>query len=131
MESYWKAVAVIILTIILGAAIGKKEKDIVIVLTVAACCIVMLVSMEYLSEVVAFLWELGNSADDQNSFTSILLKISCVALTTELVGLLCADAGNNSLAKVMQLFGNTVILFLSLPLFEAFLSILQEIMGFL
>lgn len=131
MESYWKAVAVIILTVILGAAIGKKEKEILVVLTVAACCTVMMVSMEYLSDVVAFLWELGNNSHDQNFFTGILLKISCVALTTELAGLLSADAGNSSLAKVIQILGNAVILFLSLPLFEAFLSIIQEIMGFL
>lgn len=131
MESYWKAVAVSILTIILGAAIGKKEKDISVLLTVAACCIVMMVSMGYLSDVIAFLWELGNKAHDQSFFTDILLKITCVALTTEIVGLLSTDAGNSSLAKVIQILGNAAILFLALPLFEAFLSIIQEIMGFL
>jgi len=129
MEAFWKAAAVMILTVILGVTIGKAEKDISIVLTVAACCIVVMVAMQYLSEVVGFLWALGNSSDYQNPFMGTLLKISGVALMTELTGLISSDAGNNSLGKAMQILGNAVILFLSLPLFEAFFSIIQEIMG--
>lgn len=128
MEAFWKAAAVIILTVILSVTIGKAEKDISAVLTVAACCIIMMVVLQYLEEVIAFLWRLGNSAGDQNSFIGTLLKISGVALTTELTGLISSDAGNSSLAKAMEILGNAAILFLSLPLFEAFLTIIQEIM---
>lgn len=131
MEAFWKAAAVIILTVILGAALGKTEKDISVVLSVAACCMVMLVAVQYLSEIVAFLSELGSSRDFDNPFISTLLKISGVALMTELTELISADAGNSALGKAAQILGNAVILFLSLPLFETFLSIVQEIMGFL
>lgn len=131
MEAFWKAAAVIILTVILGAALGKTEKDISVVLSVAACCMVMLVAVQYLSEIVAFLSELGSSRDFGNPFISTLLKISGVALMTELTELISADAGNSALGKAAQILGNAVILFLSLPLFETFLSIVQEIMGFL
>lgn len=131
MEAFWKAAAVIILTVILGAALGKTEKDISVVLSVAACCMVMLVAVQYLSEIVVFLSELGSSRDFGNPFISTLLKISGVALMTELTELISADAGNSALGKAAQILGNAVILFLSLPLFETFLSIVQEIMGFL
>lgn len=131
MEAFWKAAAVIILTVILGAALGKTEKDISVVLSVAACCMVMLVAVQYLSEIVVFLSELGSSRDFGNPFISTLLKISGVALMTELTELISSDAGNSALGKAAQILGNAVILFLSLPLFETFLSIVQEIMGFL
>lgn len=131
MEAFWKAAAVIILTVILGVTIGKTEKSISLVMTVAACCIVVMVAMQYLSEVIAFLWKLGNSCDSRNPFTGTLLKISGVALMTELSELISSDAGNNSLGKAMQFLGNAVILFLSLPLFEAFFSMIQEILRIL
>lgn len=130
MDAFWKTVAVIIMTVILGISIGKFEKDIFIVLTVVACCIVSAVALQYLSEVIAFLWKLGNNSEFQNPFIGILLRISGVALVTELTGAISSDAGNNSLTKAMQILGNTVILFLSLPLFEAFVSTIEEIMGF-
>jgi len=129
MEAFWKAAAVVILTVILGVTIGKTEKDITMLLTVAACCMVMVVAMQYLSEIVGFLWELGNHSWYQNPFLGTLLRISGVALITELTGLISNDAGNNALGKAIQILGNVVMLFLALPLFEAFLSIIQEIMG--
>lgn len=128
MEAFWKTLAVIILAILLGAALGKGEKDISAALSVVSCCIVLTTAMEYLSEVVAFLWELGNTQEGQIPFLSTLLKISGVALTTELTELLSSDAGNSALGKAMQILGNAAVLFLALPLFESFFGIIQELM---
>lgn len=129
MENYWKACAIMILTVVLGAALGKTEKDLSVVLTLAACCIILMVALEYLSDILVFLWELGSGIGDRNPFTGILLKIAGVALVTEVSSLLSADAGNSSLGKAMQILGNSVILFLSLPILEGFLEIIREILG--
>ena len=100
-------------------------------MSIAACCIILVIALQYLSEVISFLWEWGSSIQWLNSCIGSLLKITGVALTMELTGLISADAGNSALGKAMQILGNAVILYLSLPLFEGFLSIIQEIMGFL
>ena len=55
MVALWKAAAIVVLTVILSAAIGKKEKDISIVLTVTACCGIACLAMQSLSEVIAFI----------------------------------------------------------------------------
>lgn len=131
MDMFWKAVAVILLTNILSIAIGKTEKDISVILTALACCIIAILAMHYLSDVLAFLWTLGNTSEQKNPFIGTLLKISGIAWVSELTGLISADAGNSSLGKAMQILGNAVILFLSLPLFETLLTTLQEILGIL
>jgi hypothetical protein len=33
MENYWKACAIMILTVVMGAALGKTEKDLSVALT--------------------------------------------------------------------------------------------------
>ena len=53
METFGKAIAVIILTVILGVTLGKAEKDISVVLSVAACCIITIVVLQYLEDVIA------------------------------------------------------------------------------
>lgn len=131
MEVFWKAIAVVILTVILGVAIGKTEKDIAVVLSVVACCIILATAVGYLSDVIVFLWRLGSSTDESGLLINTMLKISAVALTTELTGLISADAGNGSLAKAVEILGTAFIMFLSLPLFESFFSIVQDILGFL
>lgn len=131
MEAFWKAGVIIILTVILGVTLHKTEKDIAIVLSVAACCMVCILALQYLSEVIDFLWKLGNNSAFQNPFVSRILKMAGVTIVTEIIGLISADAGNSSLAKAMQILGTSTILFLAVPLFEMFLSTIQEIIGFL
>ena len=128
MGAFWKAIAMVILAIILGLTLGKTQKDISTALTVTACCIVMMIAVQYMSDVIQFLWDLSNKCSYQNSFVGTLLKISGVALVTELTGMISADADNTSLGKATQILGTSVILFLSLPIFESFLEIIQEIM---
>lgn len=131
MEVFWKAAALAVLTMILCAALDKSSKDISAVLSIAACCAVIMAALHYLTDVMGFLWELGSSTDYPNPFLNILLKISGAALTTEVTGLICADAGNSSLGKAVQILGSAAILFLSLPVFEALMTVIQEITGFL
>lgn len=128
MTDFWKAAAIVILAVILGAAIGKTEKDIAVVLFAAVCCIVAGTALQYLSEVLVFLWKLNSAVEHGMTFLEPLLKIAGVSILSELIGLISADAGNASLGKAMQILGNAVMLFLALPFFEAFYSIVQEIL---
>ena len=125
----WKAAATVILTVILGAAIGKREKDIAIVLSAVVCCIIAKMSMDALSDVFAFVWEIGEFIERQSSFVGMLLKIAGVAIVSELTGQIGADAGNSALRKAMELFGNAWILYLSLPVFQSLFEIVQEILN--
>ena len=131
MDSFWKATAIIILSVILNVTISKTEKDLGLVLTITTCCLVLLIAMEYLSEVIIFMRNLGDSFGYENPFLEILLKITGIALMTELTAVLSSDAGNSSLEKAMQILGSFVILFLSLPIFESFFSIICEIVRIL
>lgn len=129
MDLLLKTIAIALLAVILSVTLGKTEKDISLVLSITACCGVTVVAVQYLSEVVSYLWELRCNINIQNPFIEILLKISGVALMTELSGVISTDAGNSSLSKALQILGSAAMVSLSLPILEAFLSILQEILG--
>ena len=128
MADFWKASVIVILAVILGNAIGKTEKDIAVVLFAAVCCMVAGIALTYLSEVMTFLWKLNSAVESSMTFLEPLLKIAGVSILSELICLISSDAGNASLGKAMQILGNAVILFLALPFFEAFYSIVQEIL---
>lgn len=128
MTDFWKAAAIVILAVILGTAISKTEKDIALVLTVTVCCMVAGIALHYLSDVISFLWQLNRSVESRIPFLEPLLKITGVAMLSELIALISSDAGNASLGKAMQILGNAVMLFLALPFFESFYSTVQEIL---
>ena len=131
MVIFWKAAAIVILTVILNAALSKTEKDVAVVLTASACCIIAVLAMDTLTDVIAFLQNLGQRIHCTIPFLDTLLRITGIALITELTGLVSADAGSSSLDKAMNLLGNAVILSMSLPIFETFLEMIQEILNIL
>lgn len=128
MIDFWKMAAIAILTVIFSTTISKTEKDISLVLSIAASSLVLLTAMRYLSELIDFLWQMNNNAVWKNPFLEPLLKISGVALMTELTSLISSDAGHSSLGKAMQILGNTVILVLTIPVFESFFAVVQELL---
>lgn len=129
MVTIWKAAAIVILAVILGVTIGKTEKDIAVVLTAAACCGVVGLAIHSLSDVIVFLSQLCSISDSQHYFFGTLLKVIGVAVISEMTSLISMDAGSSSLEKAMQFLGNAMILSLSLPLFERFIEIVQEILN--
>lgn len=130
MVMFWKAAAIVIVTVILSAAVGKKEKDIAVVLIAVACCGIAGLAMQSLSDVISFLWKLCDFTEYQNSFAGTMMKIAGVAVVTEMTSLVSVDAGCSTLEKAMQFLGTVTILSLSLPLFESFINIVQEILNF-
>ena len=129
MESFWKAAAMVVLAVILGTTLEKTEKDFSVVLSVIVSCVVLIISLEYLSDVIDFLWTLDTCTESQKPFIGILLKISGVALVTEIIGEISLDAGNHGLSKAIQILGNVVILSISLPLFESLYFTIQGMIG--
>ena len=129
MEMFWKATAAVMIALILTLTLGKQEKDISIVLTTVVCCMVMGIAVFYLEPVLEFLRELEALGDLQNGVLGILLKALGIGLVSQLAGMVCADAGNTSLGKTMEILGGAAILYLSIPIFSALLELIQEILG--
>lgn len=129
MELFWKAAAAVLIAVVLGLALGKQEKDISVLLTMAVCCMCGMIMISYLEPLLDFLRELEALGDLQGDILGILLKAVGIGLVAEIAGMVCTDAGNGSLGKTLQMLGSAVILYLSIPIFNAFLKLIQEILG--
>lgn len=129
MDNFWKAASLVLVTVILGLAIGKTEKDFSVLLTMTACCIVALFAVSYIKPVLDLLWELNSAGELENEFLGILLKAVGITLVAEIAGSICSDAGNSSLGNMLQLLGSATILYLSIPVFHAFLTLIQDVLS--
>lgn len=129
MDTFWKAAAAVLLVVVLVPAVAKTEKDISVLLTMAVCCLVAAAAFSYLEPVLDLLWELKALGDLSGEMLGILMKAVGIGLVAEIAGMICADAGNGSLGKTLQILASAAILYLSIPLFQAFLTLVQEILG--
>lgn len=130
MELYFKGAAGILLAAVLGLALQKQEKDLSAVLTaavIAMAAVLMLRLLEPVTELLRQLEQVGNLRSDA---LELLLKAAGIGLTAEVAGLVCADAGNAALAKMLRLLGMAAILCLSVPMFTALLECITEMVGY-
>lgn len=128
MVLFWKAAAAGLITVVLGLALSKQQKDISTMLTMAVCSMIGVCAFVYLEPVLDFLRELENLGDLQGDMLGILLKALGIGLVSEIAAMVCADAGNSSLGKTLQILGGCVILYLSLPIFRSFLDLMGQIL---
>lgn len=127
MELFWKAAALMLVTVILGLAVGKKEFT--LLMTMAACCFGAMAAVHFLQPILELLRKVESAADLTDGVLGVLLKCTGIGMTAELAELICKDAGSSSLGKMIQILSGTVIGYLSIPVITSLFDLLQEILG--
>ena len=125
MSEFWKTTSIVLLTVILGLAVGKTERDISAVLSLVAACIAAGVAVTILEPVLNYLWELQLLCALPEGLVSVLLKAVGIALVAELSSAVCTDAGNALLGRMLQILGGAVVLSLSVPMFRTLMTIIK------
>ena len=124
-----KIVSLVLLTVVLGLAVGKTEKDISAVLGMVSLCIAACAAVTVLEPVLDYLVELRRVFNLPDELVNVLLKAVGIALTAELSAAVCTDAGSASLGKILQILGGAVVLSLSIPMFRTLMTIIKEMTG--
>lgn len=128
MGDFFRAAALVLLTVILSLTISGQAGATAKVLIIGAGALVLILGLGYLRSVMDFLEELRTLAGLNSQMVVILLKCCGISLVGEIAGLICSDAGNASLGKSLQILGTCVILWLSLPVFRELIKLVQKIL---
>ena len=119
----------VLLSVILVLTLKGQKKEFGTILAVSICCICATAAMHYLQPVLTFLGSLEDIGGLDREMVSTLLKVTGIGIIAEIANLVCKGAGNESMGKALQLLGSAVILYLSLPVFNALIGLLQRILG--
>ena len=129
MTLFLQVCGAVLLSVILVLTLKNQGKEIGLLLAIGMCIMAALAAMQYLRPVVDFLKSLENLGGLNSSMVTALLKVTGIGMITEIANLICKDAGNESMGKTLQLMGTAVILWLSMPLFTALITLIQKILG--
>ena len=131
MDIFIKTAAGAFFVLVLFVTLSKQAKDMAVILSIGACCMVGVIAFSYLQPVVSFLHSLQEKTGVDSAFFQILIKAVGIALLGETASLIFSDAGNSSLGKILQFLSSAVILWLSLPLLEKLLDLVDGVLDFL
>ena len=129
MGGFWQGAALALIGAVLSMVLGKRSEHMGIMVTMAVVCMIAIMALNYIKpaiELIARLQVMGNLDQDM---LSTLLKAVVIAMVTELATMVCADAGMTSAGKALQMLGAAVVLWLSIPLVERMLDLLQDVLG--
>lgn len=129
MDLFLKAVAAALITAVIGLVLAKQGKDMLLLLSLAACAMIGAVAFAYLQPVISFVRRLTEMTKLNMDLLAVILKTVGIGIVGELATLICGDAGNAALAKTVQILTTAMILWLSIPLFESLLDLVQAILG--
>ena len=131
MAYFWKTLALILIGIILWLVLEKQEKDTATLLSLAVCCGVMAAAAIYLQPVLDFLRRLEALGELERETLGTLLKVVGIGVASEMTAMICTDAGNSSMAGMVRFLSCTATLYVSLPIMETLMNLLQDILGVL
>lgn len=129
MTTFLQATAAVLITAVLVLTLSKQGKETATVLIIAVCCMIAVTAVGFFRPVIGFLEQLEALADETGDMLGVLLKIVGIGLISEIAAMVCADSGSGSLGKMLQLLGNAVMLWLSIPVFNALLELIRQILG--
>ena len=126
MPTFWQAGAAVLLTLILLMSIPGRGKDISLLLSVFVCCGLGCLAVAYLTPVLAFLQRLEQVGALDQQMLGTLLKVVGIAFLSEIISTVCADAGQVALGKALQFLSVAVILYLSIPMLNGLLDLVES-----
>lgn len=129
MDTLIKASAGILIATILNLMLSKSAKEFAVLMTTMACCVVAVAVFSYIKPVFTFLDKLSRMGNIDNDLMRVLFKAVGVSLIAEFTSLLCADAGNAAMGRLLQVLASTVILWLSIPMFNQLIDLIIELLA--
>lgn len=129
MERFLQAAAGIMAAVIMWIILSKQGKEYALLLSLGACCLVLVAMFRFLEPVLDLLKQLQSLGSLQPEWLSVMLKAVGIGLVVEMGALICSDAGNAALGKTLQILGAVAVLWLSIPLMNSLMDLLQQILG--
>lgn len=128
MNTYFQAASAVLLALILILTLNKQNKETATMLSIAVCVMVAALAVSFLEPVIAFLEELRLLGELDEGILVIMLKVVGIGFIGQMATMVCDDAGNGALGKVMQLLTAAVILWLAIPVLQGLVDLVQEIL---
>ncbi|MBO2527052.1 MAG: stage III sporulation protein AD [Clostridiales bacterium] len=129
MTGLLQATVIGIVTVLLTAMLKKNSHELALLLTLAACVLIGLLLVQLAEPVIEFLAKLRNIAGLDKTLTEPMLKTIGIGLITQIGATVCSDAGENAVARLIEVCGGILALYISLPLMEAVLSLIDTMSG--
>lgn len=125
MDIFWKGITVSLTAVVILITLDHQSKNVSLLLALIVTCMICALALTFVKPVFTFIQKLQDVAKLDSAMIRTLVKAVGISIVTELSSLICEETGNKTLCKSVQFLGTSAILWLSIPLMEQVLSIIE------
>ncbi|MDR0380634.1 MAG: stage III sporulation AC/AD family protein [Oscillospiraceae bacterium] len=127
MTGLWKIAAAAVAGALAALAIRKTVPALALTLTLAVSAVILTLTASALTEVMAFLRRMAETADLPPELFLPVIKTVGIALVAKTAADICRDAGQTAVASATETAGVIVALYLTLPLFTKVVDLVTSL----
>lgn len=128
INTYFKLFVLALLTTVLVLTVKKQTPELGLLLSLSGCVLSVLLIGAWLTPILEFIRRLTGETGLDESLTEPLLKVLGIGLLTQITAALCNDVGESAMARLLELGGGLLCLYLSLPLLNAVLIMIEDLL---
>lgn len=106
----------------------RETAEIALLLSIATTILLMILVGGAASEILTLLRQLAQQANISQALLSPMLKVLGIEVVTNLVAHICRDAGEGGIAAAVELTGAICALYTSIPVIQAVLILIEELL---
>ena len=129
MNIFFKAVATTLAALILWLSVESRSKEISVLLTLCVSAMILLFTASFLDPVISLIQKIIQLGELEESLVSVVLKAVGMGFVAEITFLVCKDAKNETLGKALQFLYTSAVIWISIPVIESFLDLIDGILG--
>jgi len=128
MEQILRIAAVAIVVVLCAAVVRRGAPEMSLVLVLSAGVVIFCWVLGALGEILSAMKRLAQLAQLEDELIAPVAKTVVVAIITRLTGEICRSAGEGGVAAFVEVAGTIVALVVALPLMEAVIQMMTEIL---
>lgn len=113
----------------IATVLRQYNKEYGLYISLAASIIILSTVLNSLSPIFDLVDELAVISSTDSEYISILVKALAICYITQLASDSCKDCGESAIASRIDFAGKILLLLITIPLFEALLGIVKELIG--
>ena len=129
MTEFLKIAGVALLAALLASVMDKRDHALAVCLGLLACVMALLGCIQSVQPTVRFFEKLSEISGLGGGYLEPLVKTAGIGIVTQITCAVCADCGQNALAKIAELCGTVAAVCMTLPLLQSVLDLIQEMVG--
>ena len=129
MEQFFQVLAVALITVTAILFLRKRAGEFTLILALLCISVLCYFAVSMLQPVLELLDRLEELSGVNTAVLSPVMKTAMIGILTNIGAGVCADSGENGIAKMVEFCGTAAALYLSVPLISAVLEMLDNLLG--